>query len=266
MNRIEGAVKLAPFNPSSVDVLSSTLKLVCLKEGDVVYDLGCGDGRVLISLAIHDSTPKGVTFVGVEYDSKFCERARMRVKELGIEDRITIEHGDATAKRCDDATVIFVYLTKAGNSNLANNIKRAHGRGARIVSNMFSLKYLGDPTQSVVCDGITKLHLYHMKGVQKEKEKEEEEKEQEVKIHPLVSLLQDFLDPANNPVLLQIFNASMLGLVIILLVLLGFSSSLELSPDLTFHLRILTGLSLFLVLTLHWWFSELLKQKNNKEK
>lgn len=71
--------KLAPFNPSSDQVQEKALDLLQLTDGDVFFDLGCGDGRLLCSAAVRCP---GLKCVGVEIDSVFVDRARQRVNEL----------------------------------------------------------------------------------------------------------------------------------------------------------------------------------------
>lgn len=76
-----GAARLAPFNPSSAEVVRSAKSLARVGKSDVVFDLGCGDGRLLIHLAKN----AGCRCVGVEYDEKFVSKAKAEVKHEGLE-------------------------------------------------------------------------------------------------------------------------------------------------------------------------------------
>jgi tRNA1(Val) A37 N6-methylase TrmN6 len=84
--------KLAPFNPTDTAAIKEVVRLANFSPSDVLYDLGCGDGRVLIYAAT--STPLKRA-VGVEYDKTYADRAKVAVKEAGLEERVTIFHGDA---------------------------------------------------------------------------------------------------------------------------------------------------------------------------
>ena len=85
--------KLAPFNPTDTAAIAEVVRLANFAPSDVLYDLGCGDGRVLIHAAISAPLKRAV---GVEYDKTYADRAKEAVKEAGLEERVTIFHGDAT--------------------------------------------------------------------------------------------------------------------------------------------------------------------------
>jgi SAM-dependent methyltransferase len=88
---------LAPFNPTCDHAVNVARKLLDLKPTDVLYDIGCGDGRFLIA-AMQETTPGGLRCVGIEIDETLCQRARDNVaNELSDvqRDRIDIQHGDA---------------------------------------------------------------------------------------------------------------------------------------------------------------------------
>jgi cyclopropane fatty-acyl-phospholipid synthase-like methyltransferase len=91
MVALASAPKLAPFNPSSADVIDKACELVApgLGPRDVVFDLGCGDGRLLVRMA----QCFRCRCVGVEYDEVFVERARAEVKRQGLEALVEIRHG-----------------------------------------------------------------------------------------------------------------------------------------------------------------------------
>ena len=84
------------------------------KEEDVVYDVGCGDGRVLIKFAMLEGTPAGTKFVGVEIDEDRASEARENVERSGLSDRIAIICENALMVDYGDATVVFLYLIPRG--------------------------------------------------------------------------------------------------------------------------------------------------------
>jgi tRNA G46 methylase TrmB len=78
---------LAPFNPSMQPVVDIGLGLLNLTSDDILYELGCGDGRFMVAAAL--ATP-GLRCVGVEYDLKFADRAKVAVKENNVEEQVSV--------------------------------------------------------------------------------------------------------------------------------------------------------------------------------
>jgi SAM-dependent methyltransferase len=89
------ATRLAPFNPTSDDAIDVALQLAALREGDTLVDIGCGDGRVLVTAARRHA---GVCAVGIEYDPAFATRARARVlaEAEDVQARCVVHCADAT--------------------------------------------------------------------------------------------------------------------------------------------------------------------------
>mmetsp|Transcript_30029 Transcript_30029/g.50649 ORF Transcript_30029/g.50649 Transcript_30029/m.50649 type:complete len:181 (+) Transcript_30029:33-575(+) len=128
---------LAPFNPSMQPVVDTALELLALTDSDVLYELGCGDGRVMIAAAI--ATP-GLRCVGIEYDAEYAERARRAVETAGLEERVSVIHGNVLDVYMSDATSVFVYLVPKGMKLVAPMLKSlVDERGGRIVSYIFSV-------------------------------------------------------------------------------------------------------------------------------
>jgi precorrin-6B methylase 2 len=140
--------RLAPFNPTADDAILSALSLALLHDGDIVVDLGCGDGRVLLAAA---EACIGVRCTGFEFDDTIAARATaklLRATEEGgaraaAAARVTVIHGDAcgaeAAIALDTATVVFVYLVPAGLARVKLSLEKVLSRGGRVVSNMFSI-------------------------------------------------------------------------------------------------------------------------------
>jgi tRNA1(Val) A37 N6-methylase TrmN6 len=102
--------KLAPFNPTPDEVIDTALALLRVQADDVVYDLGCGDARFLISAA----KQCGVKGLGVEYDKQFVDKAQSRINESGMQDQITVIHENVLNVDLSPATAIFIYLVPEG--------------------------------------------------------------------------------------------------------------------------------------------------------
>ncbi len=205
---MKDAPKLAPFNPSSQNVLESASKLGNVNKDSVVYDLGSGDGRLLIYMC-KTYQCKGV---GIEFDPIFVERSRKAVAAEGLEHLIEIRHADiCKINDIENATVVFMFLCYQTNTDLQHVVQTAYNSGAKILSNMFSIKYLGEPTRKQVCDGVTNLYLYC-----KTEQVVELPEEKETKKPEIVEKLEFYLDPLKNPWIIQIFHGAMACLLLIL--------------------------------------------------
>ncbi|GBG34094.1 Ribosomal protein L11 methyltransferase, putative [Hondaea fermentalgiana] len=264
---VAGAPKLAPFNPSSPDVIHRTCDLLGpgkhgagIGEDDVVFDLGCGDARLLCAVALK----YGCRCVGVEYDARFAERAEKEVEHYKVGHLVEVRHADATkVADLDRATVIFMYLNVQSNLALQEVVTAAYRRGVKIVSNMFSLKYLGDDfVEAVVCDGITRLYLYDQmrakaKGSSTCAEDEAQsslgEKGEEVapprEKSAFMKKLEWFFDPLRNPYIIKIFNGAMVALFALLLFLMYHGLG-------NIHIYNIIILSLCLFFMVNWFIRE----------
>ncbi len=132
----EKTAKLAPFVPSPMEVVEKMLKMAEVKEGDVVYDLGCGDGRIVI-MAAQKFGAKGV---GVELDDELYKKTFEHVKELKLEDKVKIIHGNLLEVDLAPATVVTLYLLTDANEKVRPNLEKYLKKGARIVSHDFEIR------------------------------------------------------------------------------------------------------------------------------
>ena len=97
------------------------LRVAGVGEGDVVFDLGCNDGRVPITAAV----AFGATGVGVEIDAGAAAKARRLAEEAGVSDRVTIlEQNAVRTTGLEEATVVFVYLLPKGNAKISKKLMR----------------------------------------------------------------------------------------------------------------------------------------------
>ena len=124
-----------PFVVTPNDTVRAMLELAEVKADDVVYDLGCGDGRIVIAAA----KLRGARGVGVEIDDKLVETARVDVQRAGLQDRVRIEQGDLFEMDFHDATVVMLYLSESINQRLWPKFVRELKPGARIVSHKFAM-------------------------------------------------------------------------------------------------------------------------------
>jgi len=158
---------LAIYQPTPQEIVEQMLHLVNLSQGDVLYDLGCGDGRIVVTAA----EKYGVRAVGVDINPTRIAEARANARRHGVEKRVQFILGDAKKTDFAEATVITMFLGADGNLRLADRL-RAHLRsGARIVSRNF-LIYGWAPERienRVMSNGIpTSLYLWTIKKAEKE--------------------------------------------------------------------------------------------------
>ena len=127
--------KLAPFVPSPEAVVEKMLKLAEVKPGDTVYDLGCGDGRIVIMAA----QKFGASSVGVELDDDLYKQTSERVKELKLQDKVRIIHGDLLKVDLSPASVVTLYLLTSANEKVRPNLEKYLKKGARVISHDFEV-------------------------------------------------------------------------------------------------------------------------------
>jgi cyclopropane fatty-acyl-phospholipid synthase-like methyltransferase len=123
----------APWLPSSRRDIRGMLALAGVEPDEVVYDLGSGDGRVLITAA-RDFDARAV---GIEIDPLRMAWSRLRVRMLGLGDRVTVIWGNLFNEDVSDADVVVVFLRQDTNVKLLRKLQRELRPGARVVSNTF---------------------------------------------------------------------------------------------------------------------------------
>jgi SAM-dependent methyltransferase len=129
-------------------VVREMLRLAEVKQGDVVYDLGSGDGRVVITAAAEH----GARGVGIEIDPKLVEKARRNAQLAGVADRVEFRQADLFASDFSEATVVTLYLLPRLNIKLRPKIL-AMRPGTRIVSYRFDMKDWKPDRQVSLGDG-----------------------------------------------------------------------------------------------------------------
>lgn len=106
------------------------LKMADLQEGETLFDLGAGDGRVLFTAAAGNR----VNAVGVEIDPVKCLLLNARIKLKGLGNRVQVVKGDFFAVSLAEANVVFLYLSPVAHNRLSEKLARELKAGARVVS------------------------------------------------------------------------------------------------------------------------------------
>jgi SAM-dependent methyltransferase len=152
---------LAPDFPTPQVVVDRMLAMANVKSTDIVYDLGCGDGRILIS-AVRTYPCRAV---GVELSRDIYDRTCERIKALDLTDQIQIIHGNVLHTDFSPADVVTLYLMTSTNERLRPQMEHYLRPGARVVSHDYEI-YGWKPVkeEAVLVDGRPhKVFLYVMK-------------------------------------------------------------------------------------------------------
>jgi protein-L-isoaspartate O-methyltransferase len=154
--------RLAPYVNSPARVVDRMLELASIRPGEIVYDLGCGDGRILIA-AVQKFKAKAV---GIEISPKIVAEARSRIKKAGVSDQAQVIQGDLLQTDLTGADVVTIYLATSLNQELRPRLEKFLKPGARVVSHDYAVPGW-KPTQVVQAEGRQKhsIYLYDMPPV-----------------------------------------------------------------------------------------------------
>jgi tRNA A58 N-methylase Trm61 len=125
----------APFVQTPVEVAKKMIQLADLKSGQTLFDLGAGDGRLVIMAGQETEASS----VGVEMRDDLIERARSEIKRLNLEGRVKMVHDDFFNVDLGPADVVTLYLTTSGNERLRPKLERELKKGARVISHDFKV-------------------------------------------------------------------------------------------------------------------------------
>ena len=149
--------KDVPYVPTPQHVVDEMLKLAGVKQGDVVYDLGCGDGRLVITAVKNFGAKRGV---GVDIDPQRIKESNENAKAAGVTDRVEFRVQDLFETDFKEATVVTLYLLPDVNLKLRPKLLSDLKPGTRVVSHAFNMgDWEPDKTVTVEQGGQT-LYLW----------------------------------------------------------------------------------------------------------
>ncbi len=128
--------RLAPPVPSPQNVVVKMLEAAALKPGETLYDLGSGDGRVLVTAA----QQFGAKAVGVEMEPEQVKASNVKIRRLKLEDKCRVIEGDLLKTDLSEADVVTIYLLTGSNDLLRPNLEKYLKPGARVVSHDYQIR------------------------------------------------------------------------------------------------------------------------------
>lgn len=129
------APDLAPYVPTPMVVVEKMLEMANLTDSDILYDLGCGDGRIVITAA----KKYGTRGVGIDLDPERIEESNAYAKQAGVEDLVEFRLQDVMKSDISEATVVTLYLLPESNALLRPILEQQLKDGARVVSHNYHM-------------------------------------------------------------------------------------------------------------------------------
>lgn len=123
------------YVPTPHEIVDRMMSVAKIRTGDVVFDLGCGDGRMVIAAA----QKFGTRGVGIDLDPQRIKEARAHARRAGVEDLVSFEVGDLFQADIREATVVMLYLLPELNRRLKPKLFAELRPGARVVSHDFDM-------------------------------------------------------------------------------------------------------------------------------
>jgi len=124
-----------PYVPTTEEAVDAMLKLAEVKKTDIVYDLGCGDGRIVIAAA----KKYGARAVGIDIDPVRIGEAKENARKAGVENLVRFEENDLFKADIHQATVVTLFLLSSVNLRLRPKLQQDLKPGTRVVSNTFDM-------------------------------------------------------------------------------------------------------------------------------
>src|SRR3954451_15915762 len=154
------AEKLAPYYPTPETIVEKMLQLGGLKAGEKVYDLGSGDGRIVIVAAqkFHADA------VGIELDKDLAKQSTTRILTLGLDKNAHIVNGDLLKQNYSSADLVTVYLLPdAVNNKVQPLLDKQLKKGARIVAKDFDFRnWTPEKVENIADDGEGRSHTLYL--------------------------------------------------------------------------------------------------------
>jgi SAM-dependent methyltransferase len=146
-----------PYVPTTREAVNAMLKLADVKKSDIVYDLGCGDGRIVIAAA----KEYGAHGVGIDIDPQLVREAGENARKAGVAKLVRFEENDLFKADIHEATVVTLFLLNSINVKLRPKLLRDLKPGTRIVSNTFGMGDWKPDKELTVGDPVEGFSISH---------------------------------------------------------------------------------------------------------
>lgn len=140
-----------PYVPTPQEVVDSMLQLAKVNKDDYVFDLGCGDGRIVITAA----KDRGARGTGIDLNPERIAEARANAEKAGVSDKVKFQVGDLFAADFSEASVVTLYLLPKINLKLRPQLWKQLKVGTRVVSHAFDMGPDWPPEKTEQVDGKT---------------------------------------------------------------------------------------------------------------
>lgn len=151
--------KLAPYYPTPESIVEKMLRLGGLKAGEKMFDLGSGDGRIVIMAA----QKFGADATGVEFDADLYKQSMERIRSLGLEKKARIILGDIFKQDYSPADLITVYLLPSSNDKIRPMLEKQLKKGTRIIAHDFEFSgWTPEKTVHIDDDGEGRSHTLYL--------------------------------------------------------------------------------------------------------
>ncbi|HEY8605882.1 MAG TPA: class I SAM-dependent methyltransferase [Noviherbaspirillum sp.] len=151
-----------PYDPSPQPVVERMLQMASVGKDDLLYDLGCGDGRIVVTAA----KVYGARGVGIDLDPKRIAEARANAAAAGVEQRVEFRVGDLYKSNFSDATVVTLFLWPHVNRKLRPILWQQLKPGTRVVSHIWDMGPEWPPERTETVQG-RKIHYWTIRAEHK---------------------------------------------------------------------------------------------------
>lgn len=155
----QGIEKLAPYYPTPETIVQRMLELGGLKAGEKMFDLGSGDGRIVIMAAqkFHAQA------AGIEMDKDLFKQSTEKIRKLGLEKSARIINGDIFKQNYSSADLLTVYLLPMSNDKVAPMLEKQLRKGARVIAHDFEFKtWKPEKVETIDDDGEGRSHTLYL--------------------------------------------------------------------------------------------------------
>ncbi|MET0981291.1 MAG: class I SAM-dependent methyltransferase [Telluria sp.] len=140
-----------PYVPTPQDVVDRMLQLAKVNKNDILFDLGCGDGRIVVTAA----KTHGARCTGIDIDPERIAEAKENAKKAGVADKVTFRVANLFETDLTSASVVTLYLLPSINTKLRPRLWQQLKVGSRVVSHAFDMGPEWPPEKTETVDGRT---------------------------------------------------------------------------------------------------------------